>query len=279
MKVALVHYWLVDMRGGEKVLELLCDIFPDADIFTLVHDPARVSDKINSHNITTSFIQKLPLGIKKYQQYVPLHPFAIEQFDLSGYDLVISSESGVAKGVILPPDICHICYCHSPVRYIWNMYHEYRRELGILQRILWAVVANFMRQWDYINAQRVDFFIANSRNVQRRIKKYWNRESTVIYPPVHFRKFRCGPDEGFYLFVGQLNPYKKADLAVEAFNRNGLPLVIIGDGPQRRELEKKASGNITFLGKQPDDVLVDHYSRCRGFIFPGEEDFGITPLE
>jgi len=192
---------------------------------------------------------------------------------------VISSESGVAKGVILPPDVCHICYCHSPVRYIWNMYHEYRRELGPVKKVIWAVVSNFLRQWDYINAQRVDYFIANSRNVQQRIRKYFNRESTVIYPPVDVGKFHNSPAEDFFLFVGQLNPYKKADIAVEAFNRSGRKLVIIGDGPQRSQLEKKAAPNIKFLGKQPDDVLIDYYSRCKGFIFPGEEDFGITPLE
>ena len=279
MKVAIVHYWLLNMRGGEKVVELICQIFPQADIYTLVYDPLSVSEKINRHKVYTSFIQKLPFCVKQYQQYLPLHPFAIEQFNLSDYDLVVSSESGIAKGVILPPETCHICYCHSPMRYLWNMYHEYRQSLSKFKRILWAVVSNYMRQWDYVNSQRVDYFVANSKNVQRRIKRYYGRESEVIYPPVDFSRFRVCKSEDFYLFVGQLNPYKKADLAVRAFNRSGRKLVFIGDGPQMKTLEKLAGPQISLLGKQTDEIIVDYYSRCKAFIFPGEEDFGITPLE
>lgn len=279
MKVAIVHYWLVNMRGGEKVVELLCDLFPQADIFTLVYDPSAISEKINRHKITPSFIQKLPLGVKKYQQYLPLHPIAIEQFDLSKYDLVISSESGIAKGVILPPEVCHVCYCHSPIRYIWNMYHAYKKDLGFVKRVLWAVVSNYMRVWDYANAQRVDFYIANSGNVKQRVKRYYGQRAEVIHPPVDFNKFKVQQPEDFYLFVGQLNPYKKADLAVKTFRNLGKKLVVIGDGPQRKKLESVGGHYITFMGKQPDHVLVDYYSRCKAFIFPGEEDFGITPLE
>jgi len=267
------------MRGGEKVIELLCDIFPQADIFTLVYDPMAVSDKINQHCITTSFIQKLPFGVRKYQQYLPLHPFAVEQFDLTRYDLLISSESGIAKGGVLSPETCHICYCHSPMRYIWNMYHEYRESLSKWKRAIWAVVSNFLRQWDYVNSQRVDYFIANSRNVQRRIKRYYGRQSEVIHPPLDFFRFSVKEAEDFYLFVGQLNPYKKADLAVRAFNSSNKKLVIIGDGPQKKELKKLARANILLLGKQSDEAVVDYYSKCKAFIFPGEEDFGITPLE
>lgn len=279
MRIAIVHYWLVNMRGGEKVIELLCEIFPEADIYTLVHDPSAISLAINKHKITTSFIQKLPFGVKKYQQYVPLHMLAIEQFDLSGYDLVISSESGVAKGVLLPPNVCHICYCHSPIRYIWNMYHEYKVGMSMWKKIIWAVVANYMRQRDYINAQWVNHYIANSCNVQKRIKKYFGRESKVIYPPVDFDKFKNEEAEDFYLFVGQLNPYKKADLAIVACNILKKKLIIIGDGPQRKKLEQLAGPTIEFWGKSREDVLIDCYSRCKGFLFPGEEDFGITPLE
>jgi glycosyltransferase involved in cell wall biosynthesis len=279
IKTALVHYWLINMRGGEKVLELLCDIFPDADIYTIVYDPSVISPKISRHKITPSFIQKLPFGPKKYQQYLPLHPIAIEQFDLSNYDLIISSESGIAKGVLLPPEVCHICYCHSPMRYIWNMYHEYKKSLNYPFRILWAFFSNYLRQWDYVNSQRVDYFIANSKNVQNRIKKYYNRSADVIYPPVDFSRFRHNDSEDFFLFVGQLIPYKKADLAVKVFNRLNKKLVIIGDGPQKTKLLKTAMPNITLLGKQPDEIVVDYYSKCKAFIFPGEEDFGITPLE
>ena len=279
MKVAIVHYWLINMRGGEKVVELLCDLFPQADIFTLVYDPLTISDTINKHRVTTSFIQKLPFGVKKYQQYLPLHPLAIEQFDLSEYDLVISSESGIAKGVILQPRTCHICYCHSPIRYLWNMYHEYKKDLKIIPRIIWALVSNYMRNWDYVNSQRVDYFIANSNNVSKRIKRYYGKESEVIYPPLDFDKFMACKAEDFYLFVGQLNPYKKADLAVRVFNRLEKRLVIIGDGPQKKELKNLGKPHIKFMGKQPDHVLVDYYSKCKGLIFLGEEDFGITPLE
>ena len=279
MRTAIVHYWLVKMRGGEKVLELLCDIFPEADVFTLVYDQASVSAKISRHKITTSFIQKLPLGRKKYRQYLPLHPLAIEQFNLSNYDLVISSESGIAKGVILPPTTCHICYCHSPMRYLWNMYHEYRQTLSTSKRILWAVVSNYMRQWDYVNSQRVNYFIANSRNTQSRIKKYYSRESQVIYPPVDFSRFRTNPSEHFYLLLGQLEHYKKADLAIRAFNRSRKKLVVIGDGPQKKQLAGIAGPTVTLLGQQSDEQVVDYFSKCKAFIFPGEEDFGITPLE
>ena len=278
-RVAIVHYWLVNMRGGEKVVELLCDIFPKADIFTLVHDPSSVSEEINNHNIKTSFIQRLPFGVRQYQQYLPLHPYAVEQFDLTSYDLVISSESGIAKGVVLLPETCHICYCHSPMRYIWNMYHDYRKNLSRWKKIIWALVSNYLRQWDYVNSQRVNYFIANSKNVQRRIKSYYGRESEVIYPPLDFFRFSAKEAKNYYVFVGQLNPYKKADLAVRAFNMSNKKLIVIGDGPQKKYLEKTAGPNVEILGKQTEEDIVDYYSECKGFIFPGEEDFGITALE
>ena len=278
MKVALVHYWLVNMRGGENVLEMFCDIFPEADIYTLVYNPKVISEKINRHNVTTSFIQRLPGGVKHYQKYLPLHPFAVEQFDLSDYDLVISSESGAAKGVILKPETCHICYCETPMRYLWNMYHEERKGLGTLQKILWAAVSNYMRQWDYINSQRVDYFIANSENVRRRIKRYYGRDAEVIHCPVNFSRFYNAPDEDYYLFVGQLTPYKKADLAVQAFNKTNKKLIVVGDGPQRKYLEKIAGPNISIVGAKTGQELIDYYAKCKAFIFPGEEDFGITPL-
>lgn len=267
------------MRGGEKVVELLCDCFPEAELYTLVCDPSRISNKIKKHKITTSFIQQLPWGVKKYQMYLPLHPFAIEQFDLSSYDLVISSESGTAKGVILPPNVCHICYCHSPMRYLWNMYHEYLQTLNWPQKVIWLFFSNYLRQWDYVNSQRVDYFIANSHNVKKRINKYFNRDAEVIHPPVDSSKFQMKSDGDFYLFVGQLNPYKNADMAVKAFNQMKDNLIVIGDGPQLNYLKKIAEPNVKILGRQPDETLIDYYATCKGFIFPGEEDFGITPLE
>jgi len=279
LKVAIVHYWLVNMRGGEKVVEALCELFPDADIFTHVYDPSAISDKINRHNIRTTFIQKLPGATHHYQKYLPFMPLALEQLDLRNYDIVISSESGPSKGVLVSPDTMHICYCHTPMRYIWNMYHEYRLSLSVLGQKIWAVISSFIRQWDYMNSQRVDHFIANSYNVQQRIRRYYGRESEVIYPPLDFSRFSVNKSEDFYLFVGQLNPYKKADLAVRAFNRCNKKLIVIGDGSQKRYLEKIAGTNISLLGKLPDLAVADYYSRCKALIFPGEEDFGITPLE
>jgi len=217
--------------------------------------------------------------VKRYQQYLPFHPFAVEQFDLSNYDLVISSESGSAKGFVGSPDTCHICYCETPMRYIWNMYHEYKRQLGPLKRVFWMFLSNYLRQWDYINSQRVDYFIANSKNVARRIMRYYNRDAVVINCPVDFKRFRHEKNDGYYLFVGQLIPYKKADLAVCAFNAMDKRLVVIGDGHERKGLEKIAGPNIEIVGEKRGEELVEYYARCKAFIFPGEEDFGITPLE
>lgn len=278
-KVAFVHFCLATMRGGERVLEFFCDLFPQADIFTLVYDPSAISDNIKKHRITTSFIQRLPLGVKKYRQYLPLHSLAFEQFDLSGYDLVISFQSGLVKDVILPPEVCHLCYCHTPVRYLWNMYHEYKKEMNGVTRVLWALISNYLRQSDYTSAQRVDYFMANSHNVQKRIWRYYRRDSEVLYPPLAFDLFHAGDAEDFYLVVGQLIPYKKVDLAIQAFNRLGKNLVIIGDGPRRKKLESISGPGITFLGRAPDAVLADYYARCRALVFPGEEDFGLAPLE
>jgi glycosyltransferase involved in cell wall biosynthesis len=278
-RIAFVHFCLVNMRGGERVLDFFCDLFPQADIFTLVADAKRVPARIKQHKITTSFIQKLPFGVKKYQQYLPLHPLAVEQFDLSGYDLVISFQSGVLNHVIVSPETCHLCYCHTPVRYLWNMYHEYKKDTHGITRLLWPLIANYMRQLDYVSAQRVDYFMANSHNVQKRIRRYYRRDSEVLYPPLAFDLFHTGASEDFYLVVGQLNPYKKVDLAVQAFNRLNKRLVIIGDGPQRKKLETMAGPGITFLGRETDAVLTDYYARCRALVFPGEEDFGLAPLE
>ena len=279
VKVAIVHYWLVNMRGGENVLELLCDLFPDADIYTLVYDRDAISEKINRHRVTPSFVQRLPFGVRHYQKYLPLYPLAFEQFDLSGYDLIISSESGPAKGILPPPDSCHVCYCESPMRYIWNMYHDYRKGMSLFGKFLWAILSNYLRLWDFAGAQRVDHFIANSQNVRKRIQRYYKCDAEVVHCPVDFARFRNEPAEDFYLFVGQLIPYKKPDLAVEAFNRSGQKLVVVGDGAMRKELEKAAGPNVSIVGPKRGEELVSLYARCRGFVFPGEEDFGITPLE
>ena len=282
MRVAIVHYWLVNMRGGEKVLEALCKIYPQADIFTHVYDPAAVSETIRSHRVTTSFINSLPFARRLYRQYLPLMPLALEQLDLRGYDLIISSESGPAKGIIPPPRALHVCYCHSPMRYLWNMYHEYRRETGPLMRALIPPFAHYLRSWDALVASRVDHFIANSATVADRIERYYRRESDVVHPPVTTECFSIAPrDElgDYYLMVGELVAYKRPDLAIETFNALGKKLIVIGGGQMLDRLRKIAGPTVTLLGPQPFEVLQHHYARCRALIFPGEEDFGIVPLE
>ncbi|WP_082490497.1 glycosyltransferase [Methylobacterium sp. Leaf91] len=282
MKVAIVHYWLVGMRGGEKVIEALCKIYPDADIFTHVYVPEAISSTINKHRVTTSFIQKLPKSARMYQRYLPLMPLALEQLDLRGYDLIISSESGPAKGIIPPPGSLHICYCHSPMRYIWNMFHDYRERSGLLTRMMMPVLAHYVRNWDAISANRVDYYIANSKTVADRLQRYYRRESCVINPPVSvvdFAPVKPGDLGDYYLMVGELVAYKRPELAIEAFNRTGKKLVVIGGGQMLSQLRALAQSNITLLGSQPFHVLQEHYARCQALIFPGEEDFGIVPVE
>jgi len=280
MKVALVHYWLVGMRGGEKVLEALCDLFPHADIFTHVYDPDAISDTITKHTIRTTFIQRLPFSKRLYKKYLPLMPLALEQLDLTGYDLVISSESGPAKGVITHPSAKHICYCHTPMRYLWDMYHRYRKEAGHVTSLLMPFFSHYLRLWDQTSASRVEHFIANSSHVAARIKKYYRREAQVIHPPVNTDDFYQVNETGeYYLFVGQLVGYKRAELAIQAFNVLKKPLVVIGEGEQYKKLQAMAGSNITLMGQQPFSVLQDYYARCKALIFPGEEDFGIIPVE
>ncbi len=282
MRVAIVHYWLVNMRGGERVLEALCELYPDADIFTHVYAPDRVSETIRRHRVQTTLIGKLPGARRFYQSYLPLMPFALEQLDLRAYDLVISSESGPAKGVLTRPDALHICYCHTPMRYVWSMYQEYREGLSGLKRWLMAGLLHRIRQWDVTSAARVDHFVANSHNVARRIRKYYRREAMVITPPVDLERFGLPArvaTEDFYLCIGQLIPYKQVGLAIRAFNQLGKRLVVIGEGKQRAELGKLAGPNITFLNRVDDATLRDHYARCRALVFTADEDFGIVPLE
>jgi glycosyltransferase involved in cell wall biosynthesis len=278
LKVALVHYWLVGMRGGEKVLEAFCDLFPDADIFTLVADPERLSPKIRRHKITTSFLQKIG-GRKHYQKMLPLMPHALESLDLTAYDLVISSEAGPAKGVITRPDALHICYCHSPMRYIWDLYPQYMAEVGLLARTMLFLAAPGLRQWDVTTSHRVDHFIANSDYVSRRIRKFYRREAEVIHPPVEVSRFKIseGPKD-FYLCAGQITPYKKIELAVAACTRMNLPLVVIGDGATTK-LRQSAGPTVSFLGAVSDAEMERCFSGCRALLYPGVEDFGIVPLE
>lgn len=280
MKVALLHYWLVGMRGGEKVLEALCELYPDADIYTHVVDRENISDALKRHRIFTTFIQKLPRAKKWYQKYLPFMPMAMEQLDLTEYDLVISSESGPIKGVVTRPDAVHICYCHSPMRYVWDMYPDYLRSTGRITRFFMRPMIHYLKMWDYLSAARVDHFVANSQFVASRIRKFYRREAEVIHPPVAVEDFTHVEQQGdYYLLLGQLVGYKRADLAVKAFNQIDTPLVIIGEGEQFDELNRIAKPHIKILGRQPFSEIQHHYAHCRALIFPGVEDFGIVPLE
>lgn len=280
MKVAIVHYWLSGMRGGEFVLEQFSELFPNADIFTHVLSPEKISDKLLRHKISTSFIQKLPLAGRHYSKYLGFMPMALERFDLEGYDLVISSESGPAKGIIPPANAPHVCYCHSPMRYLWDRYGEYRQTLGPFGRTVFDVTAHRMRMWDVTSAARVDHFMANSSFVQSRIQKYYRRSAEVVHPPVALDRFvpATGPGE-YYVFVSELVAYKRADIAVRAFASLDRKLLIVGDGPERGRLEAQATPNVEFLGRVSNQELSDIYRGARALVFPGLEDFGIVPLE
>jgi glycosyltransferase involved in cell wall biosynthesis len=278
MRAAIVHYWLMNRRGGEKVLEALCGLLPDADIFTLFCDPATLGPVLRGRRIVTSYLNPLR---RHYRSLLPLMPMALESFDLREYDLVVSSESGPAKGILTPSQTRHICYCHTPMRYLWDLYPAYRNEWtrSRWKRAAMAPLAHYLRLWDYASAARVDRFVANSRNVQDRIRKTYRREADVIHPPVEVDSFYWKPPEDYYLAVSELVPYKRIDLAVRHFSRTGQRLCIAGDGPELPRLKQAAARNIEFLGRVPDEALRDLYARCRAFLLPGEEDFGMTAVE
>ncbi|MHC4269488.1 MAG: glycosyltransferase [Planctomycetota bacterium] len=282
MKVALVHDWLTGMRGGEKVLEVFCELYPDAHLYTLLHNKGSLSNTIEGMDIRTSFIQKLSLIKKKYRHLLPLFPTAIERFDLLGYDLVLSSSHCVAKGVKTGVKTLHICYCHTPMRYIWDMYDLYfgKERANMITRFATSLVLDYLRKWDLASNKRVDKFVANSKYVAERIKKNYGRESDLIYPPVDCSYFKPElSNENFYLMVSPLAPNKCVDLAIEAFNNIGSRLIIIGSGQEERKLKKMAGEKIKLLGWQPDEIVREHYVNCKALIFPGVEDFGIVPLE
>ncbi|MEO0087422.1 MAG: glycosyltransferase [candidate division WOR-3 bacterium] len=281
MKVAIIHDWLTGMRGGEKVLEVFCEIFPDATIYTLVYNKGKISPIINQMKIKTSILQKFPNIEKNYRYYLPIMPKLIEQFNLKGYDLIISSSHCVAKGVKKFRNQIHICYCLSPMRYMWDMFDEYFKKAKLITRIGAKIFRPYLRRWDVKSSERVDFFIADSKNIANKIKKYYQKESKVIYPPVNtnFYQILNKKREDFFLIVSALVPYKKISLAIETFNELNLPLKIIGTGPEEKKLREIANKNIEFLGWQPDEKLLEYYNKCRALIFPQEEDFGIVPLE
>lgn len=278
MRVAIVHYWLLNMRGGEKVVEALCRLLPDADLFTLFYDPSAVSPLIRSRRVRTSALQPLR---KHYRSLLPLMPMALENFDLRGYDLVVSSESGPAKGVLAPSHARHVCYCHTPMRYLWDLYPAYRNEWtrSGWKRFWISPFAHYLRMWDYASAARVDQFAANSENVRRRIWKTYRRESQVVYPPVAVETFYTRPPEDYYLIASELVAYKQLDIAVRVCSKDGRKLRIVGDGPEYSRLKRQAAPHIQFCGRVGDAELRELYARCRAFLMPGEEDFGMTAVE
>ncbi|MGB7296734.1 MAG: glycosyltransferase [Candidatus Aminicenantales bacterium] len=284
IRVALVHDWLTGQRGGEKVLEVLAEIFPRAPIYTLFHFKGSQSEVIEKRDIRTSFLQRLPFLKKRYRYYLPLFPLAVELFDLGDYELIISTSHCVAKGAIPPPDGLHISYIHSPVRYAWNQYFAYFSpdRLSFVSRMFVPPVIHRLRVWDESSSARVDHFVANSENVARRIRKYYRREAEVIPPPADTEFFH--PPEGEparsdYLIVSALVPYKRIDLAIAAFNLSGERLTIVGTGPDLRKLQKMARSNIVFLGPLAAPELRTLYQKAKALLLPGEEDFGITALE
>ncbi len=282
MRVALVHYWLVNMRGGEKVLESLCRLYPQADIYTHVAVSDRLSPLLRAHALHTTFINRLPGAARHYQKYLPLMPLALEQLDLRAYDLVISSESGPAKGVITRPDTAHVCYCHSPMRYLWDFYQDYLESAGRLTRLVMRPFFTRLRQWDLASAARVDRVLANSHTVARRVARWWRREAVVVNPPVDTARYPiAGPPapDAPYLCLGQLVAYKRTDLAVRACTESGRPLIVAGEGADRARLERLAGPSVRFVGRVDDAEAARLYASCRALIFPGEEDFGMVPVE
>ena len=282
LKVALVHDWLTGMRGGEKCLDVLCELFPEADLYTLLHQKGKLSQNIESRSIRTSFVQHLPFGLKKYRHYLPLFPLAIEQFDLSAYDLIVSSSHCVAKGVRRNNSTYHISYVHTPMRYVWDQFNTYFRQ----PRTSWPVrigaelMRPYLQRWDRNTAKRVDTFLCNSNNIRKKILEYYGRESQVIYPPVDLSLFKPGDTKAdFYLMVGAFAPNKRVDLAVHAFNQLKLPLKISGSGQDEEYCRSIAGETIEFLGTLSNEKLLELYQQARALVFPGEDDFGITPLE
>lgn len=283
MRVAITHYWLVRRRGGERVLEEIVSLFPEADIFTHVCDPASLGPALQGRRISETSIARLPFARRAYRHYLGFMPRALERIDLTPYELVISSESGPAQGVIAPPGARHLTYCHTPMRYLWDQYPAYRATMSWPARLVFDRVAHNVRLWDHAAAQRPDRIFANSAFVASRVRRDWGRAAEVIHPPVDLDRFRVRPGapdpHAPYLFVSELVPYKRADLAIEAFRGLDRTLIVVGDGPEAERLERDAPRNVTFVGRLSDEALALTYSVARALIFPGEEDFGLTPLE
>ena len=286
MRLAFVHDWLTGMRGGEKVLDALCERFPDAELFTLVHVKGSVSPTIERRPIHTSFVQRLPLAGRYYRQYLPVFPTAVEQFDFDRFDLVVSVSHCAVKSIVPPGRVPHLCYCLTPMRYAWDQFEQYfgPARIGRLPSAAMRRVMARMARWDRDTAGRADRYVAISHHVAGRIRRYYNREATVVYPPVDTDFFHPGDDDTrngqpFALIVSALVPYKRIELAIDACRRAGVPLTIAGDGPERARLEHEAGSGVTFLGRRTDEEIRDLYRRAALLVMPGEEDFGIVPVE
>lgn len=282
MRIALVHDYLIQYGGAEKVLEALCELFPEAPIYTILYDPALIAEKFSDRRIYASFLQHLPFVRKHHRSFLMLMPLAVEQFDLFSYNLVISDSASFAKGVITSPSAKHICYCHTSTRYLWDDSPNYLKTSAfpsLIKKVI-PYFLKYLRIWDYCAADRPDILIANSQLVQQRIKKYYRKESLRAYPPVETEEFKISPTiKNYFLMVGRLLPYKKFDFAVKVFSEMSLPLKIVGDGPERKKLQKISGKNVEFLGFLKNEELRVLYSECKALIFPQEEDFGIVPLE
>jgi len=282
MKVAIVHYWLINMRGGEKVIEALLEMYPNADIFTHVYNPKKTSALINSKRIFTSRINKLPFAKKLYQFYMPLMPNALMDFNLQDYDLVISSEAGPAKGVVPNPNAYHICYCHSPMRYLWDMYFEYFREKNSFIRFFMKRLIPSLRIWDVASANLVDRFVTNSGYVAKRIRRYYNREAEVVFGPAPIEKYLSviRKPSDYYLFFGQVTGYKRADIAIEACLKSGRKLIVAGGGIKKKDIKKYSKNSlIKFKGRVSDEEAASLFSGARALLYPGIEDMGLVPIE
>ena len=280
IRVAIVHHWFVSLAGGERVVSAIADLFPSADVFTLFLDQKKLPHALKGRKITTSFLDRTPGARKAHRHFLPFYPLAVETLDLSGYDLVITSDSGPMKGVVTDPEATHICYCHTPMRYLWDSHGTYLREMPPVARTAFTLASHYVRNWDYSAAQRVDHFIANSNYVAGRIRKYYRRQSTVIHPPITTsHSFLADGHEDYYLAVGRLVPYKRIDILIDACEQLGRKLVVIGDGPERKRLQKRAGRHIEFLGEVSETALRNAYARCRALLFAADEDFGMVPLE
>jgi glycosyltransferase involved in cell wall biosynthesis len=280
MRIALLHHWFISLAGGERVIDTIANMFPNADIFALFVDEQKLPLSLRERKIVASFLDKIPGARRAHRHMLPFYPLAVEMLDLSGYDLVISSDSGPMKGALTDLNAIHVCYCHSPMRYLWDGYSAYMRGMSPAMQTIFGLTAHYVRNWDYSAAQRVDYFIANSKYVAGRIRKYYRRDSTIIHPPINTaHSFLANKHEDYYLAVGRLVPYKRTDTLIDACMKLGRRLLIVGDGPEMKRLRKGAAKNIEFLGQLDEAQLRNVYAQCRAFLFAADEDFGMVALE